>query len=87
MDAQAAGKELPVLVHLRSGQHQDVLVTRVRVHRDFAAGTEMQESCRGPRHAIAVEMMDFHSRLEGLPWNPRLPFGGVEEIASLQRMR
>ena len=82
IDDQHAGVGTTVLIHLRSGENENVLEAGVFVQRHTSAGTEAQQRCGRSALAIAVQPVNIDPRLKGLPRKLVLPAGNLEEIAA-----
>src|SRR5207302_2873323 len=80
MNHQTARFEMAVLVGLRAGQNEDVLVAAMRVHIDAAAGLEANER-RGRTFVIgAIKPMNLDIFAKRLPRKLVGPLGDLGKI-------
>ena len=84
MNPQAAREEPPMFILLRPFQHQDVLVPRVKMQGNLPPGLEPQDRRRRPRHPVAIQPVNLHPRLEGLPPDTRSPLARPGEVKAFK---
>ena len=86
MDAEAAGRDLAVLIRLGALEDEDVLVAGMEMVGNAASGMETEEGGGGPFQAIAIEAVNLDALMKWLPRQTRLPLAGMGKIQAFQKM-
>ncbi len=80
VDRQRSRLGRPVLVALRTGQDDNMLVASVLMEGHLSFGSIPEQSGGRPRDSISVEAMDLHTVAKGLPRNGVGVLGNSKEI-------